>query len=217
MSKAAKQKIRRLTRQDWIDAAINRLLKTGVDAVRVEPLADEIGVSRGSFYWHFKSRGELLEAILDQWRENQTQRIMNRIRRDEKLEPIQRLVRLRMLPPRTRLSADAAAFELAIRAWALRDKLARRIVERVDAERVKFTASLLLDAGMPAADAGFWALIGYGYTVGESLLRANMTDDQIVGCRTRLLAAQTQHISKKAKSAATLATAPAARGRRRKP
>ena len=62
MSKAAKQKIRRLTRQDWIDAAINRLLKTGVDAVRVEPLADEIGVSRGSFYWHFKSRGELLEA-----------------------------------------------------------------------------------------------------------------------------------------------------------
>ena len=217
MSKATKQKIRRLTRQDWIDAAINRLIKTSVDGVRVEPLADEIGVSRGSFYWHFKSRRELLEAILDQWRENQTQRIMNRIRRDEKLEPIQRLVRLRMLPPRTRLSADAAAFELAIRAWALRDKLARRIVERVDAERMKFTASLLFDAAMPAAEAKFWALIGYAYTVGESLLRPNMTDGQIVECRTRLLAAQTQHIGKKAKSVAASATTAAARSTRRKP
>lgn len=217
MSKATKQKIRRLTRQDWIDAAINRLIKTSIDGVRVEPLADEIGVSRGSFYWHFKSRRELLEAVLDQWRENQTQRIMNRIRRDEKLESFQRLVRLRMLPPRTRLSADAAAFELAIRAWALRDKLARRIVERVDAERVKFTASLLLDADMPAAEAEFWALIGYAYTVGESLLRPNMTDSQIVECRTRLLAAQTQHISKKAKSVAVSATTKAARNTRRKP
>ncbi len=217
MSKATKQKIRRLTRQDWIDAAINRLIKTSIDGVRVEPLADEIGVSRGSFYWHFKSRRELLEAVLDQWRENQTQRIMNRIRRDEKLESFQRLVRLRMLPPRTRLSADAAAFELAIRAWALRDKLARRIVERVDAERVKFTASLLLDADMPAAEAEFWALIGYAYTVGESLLRANMTDSQIVECRTRLLAAQTQHIGKKAKSVAVSATTKAARNTRRKP
>lgn len=201
MAKIAKPKSRRLTRQDWIDAAIQKLIKTGVDSVRVEPLADQIGVSRGSFYWHFKSRGELLEAVLDQWRENQTQRIMNRIRRDEKLKPVQRLVRLRMLPPRTRSSADAAAFELAIRAWALRDKLARRLVERVDAQRVKFTASLLIDAGMPTVEADYWALIGYAYTVGESLLRATMTDNQIVECRTRLLSAQTQRISKKTKDA----------------
>ena len=98
MAKVAKPKSRRLTRQDWIEAAIQKLIKAGVDSVRVEPLADQIGVSRGSFYWHFKSRGELLEAVLDQWRENQTQRIMNRIRHDEKLKPVQRLVRLRMLP-----------------------------------------------------------------------------------------------------------------------
>jgi AcrR family transcriptional regulator len=216
MPKASNPKTRRLSRQDWIDAAINRLIKSSVDAVRVEPLAHEIGVSRGSFYWHFENRSELLEAILDQWRENQTQRIMNRIRRDEKLTPVQRLVRLRMLPPRTRTSADAAAFELAIRAWALRDKLARRIVERVDAERVKFTASLLIHADMPKGEAEYWSLLGYAYTVGESLLRANMTDVQITECRSRLLAAQTEHVGKKAKSLIAAAAPEIKRKRRAK-
>lgn len=199
MAKARRIKRQRLTRQDWIGVAIGRLIKRGVDAVRVEPLADDIGVSRGSFYWHFKSRRELLEAILDNWRENQTHRIMERIRRDGKLAPLQRLARLRALPPRTRPSADAAAFELAIRAWALRDKLARRIVDQVDAERVKFTASLLIDASMSKNEAEYWSLIGYAYTVGESLLRANMTDHQILECRSRLLTTQTEHLGRKSK------------------
>jgi AcrR family transcriptional regulator len=201
MAKPSSPKRRRLTRQDWIDAAIDRLIKNGVDAVRVEPLADIIGVSRGSFYWHFNSRRELLEAILDTWREHQTRRIVERIRQDRKLAPIQRLARLRMLPPRTRTSAEAAAFELAIRAWAMRDKLVRKIVDQVDAERVKFTGSLLIDASMAKSEAQYWALIGYAYTLGESMLRANMTDHQILECRSRLLATQTQHLVKNAKDA----------------
>lgn len=199
MVKSVSTKRQRLTRQDWIDAAIDRLIKSGVDAVRVEPLANSISVSRGSFYWHFRSRRELLEAILDNWREHQTRRIVERIRQDIKLEPIQRLARLRMLPPRTRTSAEAAAFELAIRAWAMRDKLVRRVVDQVDAERVKFTSSLLIDASMPKSESHYWALIGYAYTLGESLLRANMTDHQILECRLRLLATQTEHFSKKKK------------------
>jgi hypothetical protein len=143
----------------------------------------------------------LLEAILDNWREHQTRRIVERIRQDRKLAPIQRLARLRMLPPRTRTSTEAAAFELAIRAWAMRDRLVRKIVDQVDAERVKFTGSLLIDAGMVKSEAQYWALIGYAYTLGESMLRANMTDHQILECRSRLLATQTQHLAKNGKDA----------------
>jgi AcrR family transcriptional regulator len=183
---------RRLTRQDWVDAAIDRLIANGVDGVRVEPLADSMNVSRGSFYWHFKSRRELLDAILDTWREHQTRRIMERIRRDQNLAPLERLVRLRMLPPRTRTTQEAVAFELAVRTWALRDKAVRRTVEQVDAERANFTNSLLVDASMPEEDAEYWALIGYAYTIGEALLRANMSDKQIIACRARLLETQIQ-------------------------
>ena len=190
----------RLGPGDWIDSAIDLLIKRGVDAVRIEPLADLIGVSRGSFYWHFNSRQELLEAILDNWREYQTRRIMERIKRDAELSPIERVTRLRMLPPRTKDSREAAAFELAIRAWALRDKMARRAVDEVDAERTKFTGGLLVEAGMPRADASYWAVMSYAYTLGESLLRARLSDREILECRSHLLAMQMQLIGKSGRS-----------------
>jgi AcrR family transcriptional regulator len=193
----------RLTREDWTHAASRRLIRQGIDAIRVEPLAAAMGVSRGSFYWHFKSRAELLDAILANWRENQTHRIVDRLRQDSKLTPLERLSRLRMLPPRTRSSVEAAALELAIRAWARRDKLARKIVEQVDAERIEFTAALLVDVGMPAAEAEQWARIGYAYTIGESLLRERMTDQQILECRTRLLDMQSAGLPSQAKASSS--------------
>lgn len=181
---------RRLTREDWIEAATHRLIKRSIDAVRVEPLADGLKVSRGSFYWHFKSRAELLEAILTTWQERQTRRIVERIRQDRLLSAPEQLRKLRQLPPRTKSTREAAALELAIRAWARRDALARRVVDAVDAERIEFTKSLILDAGAAETEAGYWALVGYAYTLGESLLRDGMTDKQIAECRSRLLWAQ---------------------------
>lgn len=201
MTKKRTSKKRRLTRQDWIDAAINRLMKSGVDAVRVEPLADEISVSRGSFYWHFKSRRELLTAILEEWRQYQTRRIVERIRKNVELTPLQRIVRLRMLPPRTKTTSNAAAFELAIRAWAMRDKLASKIVNQVDAERLAFTGSLLRDAGVAEDEAGHWALLSYAFTLGESLLREKLSDQQIYECRSRLLVAQAHNFDEGVESA----------------
>jgi len=56
-----------LTREDWVSGAWDMLGESGLDGVRVEPLARRLGVTKGSFYWHFKGRGELLEALLDRW------------------------------------------------------------------------------------------------------------------------------------------------------
>ena len=56
-----------LTREDWISGAWDMLGERGMDGVRVEPLARRLGVTKGSFYWHFKDRGELLEALLNRW------------------------------------------------------------------------------------------------------------------------------------------------------
>lgn len=56
-----------LTRDDWISGAWDMLGESGMDGVRVEPLARRLGVTKGSFYWHFKDRGELLEALLGRW------------------------------------------------------------------------------------------------------------------------------------------------------
>ena len=56
-----------LTREDWITGAWEMLGDAGLDGVRVEPLAKRLGVTKGSFYWHFRDRQELLDALLDRW------------------------------------------------------------------------------------------------------------------------------------------------------
>ncbi|MDE0795779.1 MAG: TetR/AcrR family transcriptional regulator [Alphaproteobacteria bacterium] len=56
-----------LTRDDWISGAWDMLGVNGLDGVRVEPLARRLGVTKGSFYWHFKDRQQLVEALLDRW------------------------------------------------------------------------------------------------------------------------------------------------------
>ncbi|MCI3132226.1 TetR/AcrR family transcriptional regulator [Phenylobacterium aquaticum] len=180
---------RQLTRDDWIDAATQRLVNMSVDAVRVEPLAAEIGVSRGSFYWHFKSRKELLEAILAKWRENQTRRIMERIKQDRRLGVSEQLAQLRELPS-SRRAEVAAALELAIRAWARRDKLAKRVVSEVDRERMEFTISLMIEGGTEESQARFLGLLGYAYTIGESLLHEVITEEQVRDCRAHILEVQ---------------------------
>ena len=60
----------RLTADDWVAAGLEALVNSGVGAVKILPLAQRIGVTRGSFYWHFKSRDALLERLLDAWETN---------------------------------------------------------------------------------------------------------------------------------------------------
>ena len=58
----------RLNRDDWLDAAFAAAVEHGFDGVRVLVLADTLGVTRGSFYWHFKDHAELITALLERWR-----------------------------------------------------------------------------------------------------------------------------------------------------
>lgn len=190
MSATPRKPRKRMTRDDWIQAATQRLLSQGVEAVRIESLAESMSVSRGSFYWHFKNHAELLEAILIRWRETQTRGLMNRIRKDRKLSAADQLAKLRTLPARSKATKDASELELAVRAWARRDPVARHIVEGVDRERIDFSTSLLIEAGTEADEAQYQAITAYAYSLGESLLRENMTDAQIDACRNRLIQMQ---------------------------
>lgn len=62
----------RLTAGDWVDAALETLIHEGIEAVQITVLARKLGVTRGSFYWHFDSRESLLDALLDEWRARNT-------------------------------------------------------------------------------------------------------------------------------------------------
>ena len=66
---------RRLRREDWIDGAIGLLSDAGVEALGVNALAERLKVTKGSFYWHFRDRDALLDAVVDTWRRRTTSEI----------------------------------------------------------------------------------------------------------------------------------------------
>ena len=138
----------RLTRQDWIDAAIEQLVKQGIGAVGIEPLAARLGVTRGSFYHHFADREELLRAMLDYWAEHWSRSIRLQIA-GLGLDPSTTLFALMKAIRNHRAAEHDAPF----RAWALHDPLARAVVQQVDEARLGFIRSQFDALGFADLDA----------------------------------------------------------------
>ncbi len=159
----------RLSADDWIDAAAARFAEGGADAVRVEPLAKALGVSKGSFYWHFADRAALLTGVVDAWEQRGTMEIIDAVEREAD-EPAERLWALFERTFGTPSTVDA--FETAIRALASRDAHARAVTKRVDRRRLAFVAELLLAAGIPRAEAKRRADLLYCTLIGEYLQRS---------------------------------------------
>ena len=67
-----------MSREVWVKAAMNLIAQEGVQAVAVEPLAQVLGVTKGSFYWHFQNRDELIHAALEAWEQDQSADVVER-------------------------------------------------------------------------------------------------------------------------------------------
>ena len=160
-----------LTPAAWIDAATEVLVDQGIDHVRVDLLATQLGVTRGSFYWHFRDREELLRRVLQAWRERSTEQLTARLE-SASADPREQLRDVLSLPLRGRAAVRAARIELALRAWARRDAMARHAVDEADASRIGYIAQLFSALGFGVAEARARAFLVYSYVVGESLLAA---------------------------------------------
>ncbi|MBL0943767.1 MAG: TetR/AcrR family transcriptional regulator [Hydrogenophaga sp.] len=158
-----------LTPETWIEAATGVLVDQGIDHVRVDLLAQHLGVTRGSFYWHFKDREDLLRRVLQAWRETATENLTARLESAHE-DPMAQLRDVLSLPFRGRSAARAARIELAIRAWARRDQMARFAVDEADASRIGYIAQVFSALGFPVMEARSRAFMLYGYIVSESLM-----------------------------------------------
>lgn len=174
-----------LTREDWIHAAQQVLVKGGVDAVRVDTLAKELNITRGSFYYHFKSRSDLLEGILGDWRTRATEDVILHLS-DPRATPHRQLQRLMELPLHGQTAKEAAAIELAIRAWARRDEHARQAIDEVDRYRLSYIKGLLLQSGIDAREASDRAYLIYAYQISLSLLNNGESASERLERNTRL-------------------------------
>ena len=155
------------TPQSWTDAATEVLVDRGIDHVSVDALAAQLGVTRGSFYWHFKDRDALLRSVLAAWHQLSTEQLTQRLE-SASADAREQLRGVISLPFRGRAAVRAARIELAIRAWARRDAMARMAVDQSDAARIGYIAQVFSSLGFGIKEARARAFLLYAYVVGES-------------------------------------------------
>lgn len=158
----------------WIDAGFEALAEGGIEAVRVDPLAKRLGVTRGSFYWHFTDRAALHQAMLKEWRKRASYQVGSRID-DRTPAPDERLKQNLALPNSTPRAKRAAAIELAIRLWAQRDPQAARAVKHIDRVRLGYYAKLYAEMGLAPAAARNRAFLFYASLFARAYV---VTDDE---------------------------------------
>lgn len=162
------------SRQDWLRAAVQVLGKDGVEGVRVDPLARALGVTKGSFYWHFRDRADLLDALIDLWEEETAWLIAEA---SQAFAPRDRLLRFfQLISPARNYPADREMF-----AWARRSAQVKARANAVELKRVGFIEEQLLSAGVAAPAAARRAEIAYLATLGwvERRGRSEAMDDSL--------------------------------------
>ena len=163
--------------EHWIAAATEVLVDQGIDHVKVDLLATQLGVTRGSFYWHFRDRQDLLRRVLQAWSDITTQQLTRRLETAH-TDPLRQLRDVISLPFRGRAAARAARIELAIRAWARRDAMARQAVDDGDAARLAYHGQVFQALGFDDHEAAMRAFVLYSYEVAESVLSRQGTAAQ---------------------------------------
>ena len=153
-----------LARDDWLKAALSQCT-AGIDTVKIAPLAEQLGVTTGSFYWHFKNRRELLEAMLEYWEREMTIVALDTAKRHPG-PPAKRIMDLM----NTVMSKGLARYDLPIWQWAQTDASASRVFKRVLKKRFSTAAWMFSEAGFSREQAEIRGRMMVVYMMGESTL-----------------------------------------------
>ena len=159
---AASPERKQLQRLDWLQRALELFVAEGIDAVRITRLADELGVTRGSFYWHYQNREDLIRALVEFWKNKNTPAIVGAVETAASLEDgILRFFET---------CVDSAQFDprldLALREWARRSAAIRRLVDAEDAARITALRAFFARFDYPMPQALIRARVLYYSQIG---------------------------------------------------
>jgi AcrR family transcriptional regulator len=165
----------RTPRSSWIEEGLRALAAGGPDAVRIELLAQALGVTRGGFYWHFDDRRALLEEILDGWEHAGVDDVIARVER----EAGDARAKLRRLSAFAASSDEPLKTDLAVRDWARREPAVAERLRRVDNRRMEYVRSLFGAFCPDEDDVEARCLVFYSLWIGSHFIAADH------GSRTR--------------------------------
>jgi AcrR family transcriptional regulator len=172
----------KLSQQDWIVRGLDTLRAQGIRGVRVEPMARELGVTKGSFYWHFKDHDDFLQQLLEYWETEMTDKIDAQVSRT-RAGPGEHLLAL----CEHITYEETNRYDAAMRAWALYDARAASVVRRVDQKRLRYARALFLEMGFSERQADIRSRLSYFYMIGEraAFLRSSSFDQRLQRVRLR--------------------------------
>ena len=156
----------RTPRGEWIRQGLRALADGGPDAVRVDPLAKALGVTRGGFYWYFGDRGALLEAMLDTWEKMTTEEVAQSLESwgGDASAKLRRLFAL--------TSPSVVKIDLAIRDWARRDQAVAERLRRIDNRRMNDLRKLFAAFGADPEEVEARCLLAFSLLIGNHYIAA---------------------------------------------
>ncbi len=170
----------RTPRSSWIEEGLRALAAGGPDAVRIEPLAKALGVTKGGFYWHFADRGALLKEMLDTWERAGVEDVIARAER----EGSDARAKLRRLFAEASGSDRLLRIDLAVRDWARRDRAVARRLRRVDNRRIAYMRSLFGEICDDPEEVESRCLVSFSLWIGVHFIAADFdgrSRDEVMG------------------------------------
>ncbi|MEO1640628.1 MAG: TetR/AcrR family transcriptional regulator [Pseudomonadota bacterium] len=158
----------KVTRNDWLNLARDILVNDGVAEVKVLKMAERLGVSRSSFYWYFKNRKDLLNALLDEWGVRNTARLIAHCQADA---PNITAATCNFFRCFVNPAIFDTGLDFAVREWARRDPPLRARIDAADTERIAAVTAMFACYGYDATDADARARILYFMQLGYHALK----------------------------------------------
>lgn len=149
--------------EGWLEAAYDSLLESGVDSVKILPLAKRLNLSRTSFYWFFKDREELLSALISRWREKNTG---NLVKQSEAYAETLAEAMLNVFDCWLKKDLFDSPFEFAVRSWALQSPEIQAEVQQADQTRIEAIGRMFMRFGYDEAPADVRARTTYLVQIG---------------------------------------------------
>ncbi len=153
----------RLNREDWLRETLKVLQYRGVDGVKIVVIAESLGVTSGSFYWHFKNLRDLLDSLLEFWEREMTDAVVHMAKAFDG-PPEDRILNLMLQV----MEEDAATYDHAISIWARKDPAANEVFTRTLRKRFDFARWMFEQSGFSGRQAGIRGRLLVAYLMGES-------------------------------------------------
>ena len=137
-----RNKSKKLSRDEWLSRALEVLSQKGSTKLRIDPLTESLGVTKGSFYWHFEDRADFVKSLAEYWAQYSTEQVIEMVNTtkgsaSDRLLKLMEFVCLR----------DLGKYDVPIRSWATQEPAVARIVKKVDEQRLAFVRSLFSELG----------------------------------------------------------------------